>query len=62
VPTNDDAAEDDGWVLATIYRPESNTSDLIVLAAEDYAAGPVATVHLPFRVPFGFHGTWMPAR
>jgi carotenoid cleavage dioxygenase-like enzyme len=61
VPANDDATEADGWVLATVYRPETDSSDLVVLAAQDYAAGPVATVHLPFRVPFGFHGSWMPA-
>jgi carotenoid cleavage dioxygenase len=59
VPTGDTAAEDDGWVLATIYRPETDTSDLVVLAAQDYGAGPIATAHLPFRVPFGFHGTWV---
>jgi carotenoid cleavage dioxygenase-like enzyme len=61
VPATDDAAEDDGWVLATVYRPETDTSDLVILAAQDYATGPVATVHLPFRVPFGFHGSWIPA-
>jgi carotenoid cleavage dioxygenase-like enzyme len=61
VPATDDAAEDDGWVLATVYRPETDTSDLVVLAAQHYEAGPIATVHLPFRVPFGFHGTWIPA-
>jgi carotenoid cleavage dioxygenase-like enzyme len=61
VPAADDAAEDDGWVLATVYRPDTDTSDLVVLAAQDYTAGPVATVHLPFRVPFGFHGAWVPA-
>jgi carotenoid cleavage dioxygenase len=33
----------------------------VVLDARDVAAGPVATVALPQRVPFGFHGNWMPA-
>jgi carotenoid cleavage dioxygenase len=61
VPASEGAAEDDGWIVATVYRPESDTSDLVVLAAQDYAAGPVATAQLPFRVPFGFHGSWMPA-
>jgi carotenoid cleavage dioxygenase len=32
-----------------------------ILDATDIGAGPVATVHLPRRVPFGFHGSWLPA-
>ena len=34
---------------------------VVVLDAEDVAAGPVATVALPQRVPAGFHGTWFAA-
>ena len=34
-------------------------TDLVVLDAADIAAGPVATVRLPFRVRPGTHGTWM---
>jgi carotenoid cleavage oxygenase len=30
-----------------------------VLDALDVAGAPVATVHLPRRVPFGFHGSWI---
>jgi len=32
----------------------------VVLDATDVRRAPVATVHLPRRVPFGFHGNWMP--
>jgi len=32
-----------------------------VLDARDITDGPVARVKLPRRVPFGFHGNWMPA-
>lgn len=32
----------------------------MILDAEDIAKGPVASVHLPQRVPFGFHGNWLP--
>jgi carotenoid cleavage dioxygenase-like enzyme len=31
------------------------------LHANDYAAGPVANVVLPRRVPNGLHGNWIPA-
>lgn len=41
--------------------PETLVSRFYLLAADDPAAGPVATVDLPIRVPNGLHGTWIPA-
>jgi carotenoid cleavage dioxygenase-like enzyme len=60
VPASDDAAEDDGWLLCLTYDADANTSDLTITHAQDLAGGPVATVHLDRRVPFGFHGNWVP--
>lgn len=55
------AAEGDGWLLTVAWRPAEARSELLVLEAGDVAAGPVATILLPGRVPHGFHGTWVPA-
>ena len=35
-------------------------AELVVLDGEDLSAPPVARVHLPARVPDGFHGAWVP--
>jgi carotenoid cleavage dioxygenase len=59
VPRADNAPEGDGWILAVVYRAGGNRSDCVVLEAQDIAAGPIATVSLPRRVPFGFHGNWL---
>ncbi|WP_107472567.1 MULTISPECIES: carotenoid oxygenase family protein [unclassified Streptomyces] len=40
--------------------PSGSATDLVILAAQDVTAAPVATVHLPARVPLGFHGSWIP--
>lgn len=61
VPRAADAAEDDGWYLTLVHDAATDRSELVVLAADDPAAGPVARVHLPARVPLGFHGNWVPA-
>ena len=58
VPRSDDAGEDDGWVLAYVYDKTTDKSDVVIVAAQDFESGPVATVHLPRRVPYGFHGNW----
>jgi len=60
VPRHADAAEDDGWVLSIVYDADRDASDLVVLNATDFTGEPEAVVHLPQRVPFGFHGNWVP--
>jgi carotenoid cleavage dioxygenase len=47
--------------MSFVYDSARDRSDLVVLDATDVAKGPVATVHLPARVPYGFHATWVPA-
>ncbi|MFE0464336.1 carotenoid oxygenase family protein, partial [Kitasatospora sp. NPDC058965] len=49
-----------GWLMAFVHDAATDRSDLVVLDADDLAAPPVATVHLPRRVPAGFHGNWLP--
>ncbi|MFF8594091.1 carotenoid oxygenase family protein [Streptomyces sp. NPDC015220] len=59
-PSATGAAEDDGYALAYVHNPDRGASDLVVLAAQDFTGEPVARVHLPGRVPLGFHGSWVP--
>jgi len=60
VPRSAGAGEDEGWVLSYVYDAARDSSDLAILDAADFSARPVATVALPQRVPFGFHGSWLP--
>ena len=36
------------------------STEFVVLDAQDLSRPPVARVPLPQRVPFGFHGNWVP--
>ena len=40
---------------------ESVGCDLVILDGTSFAGPPVATVQLPARIPFGFHGSWIPS-
>ncbi len=57
----DGADELDAWLLVHATDLAEQTTDLCIVDARDLAGGPVARVHLPRRVPAGFHGNWMPA-
>ena len=61
VPAADDAGEDEGWLLGYVYDKATDTSALVVVDAHDFGTE-VARVHLPVRVPAGFHGNWVPDR
>jgi carotenoid cleavage dioxygenase len=58
VPESPSSAEGDGWLLATVYKESTKNSDLVILNALAVDDGPVATVQLDHRIPFGFHGSW----
>ncbi len=51
--------EDDGYLLSFVYDAAENRSELLIADASNMAAEPVARVHLPVRVPAGFHGSWI---
>jgi carotenoid cleavage dioxygenase len=59
VPSRPDAAEDDGVAMGFVYDRSTDRSDLVLLDGRTLET--VGTVHLPARVPHGFHGNWVPA-
>jgi carotenoid cleavage dioxygenase len=59
VPRHADAAEDDGVLMGFVYDSTSATTNLVL--ADAATLDTVATIHLPVRVPTGFHGNWIPS-
>ncbi|GAB5414268.1 MAG: carotenoid oxygenase family protein [Congregibacter sp.] len=60
VPAGDSANEGEGWILAFTLHIESGDSALCVFDSTSIERGPIARVQLPHRVPFTFHGSWIP--
>jgi len=56
----DGTSEDDGWVLSYVYQPGDNKSEIVIVDSRAFEKEPVARIHLPVRVPAGFHGNWVP--
>ena len=57
MPDSPDAPEDRGVLLGFVHHPDESTRLAVLDAA---TLDDVATVHLPVRVPYGFHGNWVP--
>ncbi len=53
------SSEDDGWLLVLVFDEGTQSSDLVILDAQDIAGPEVARISLPRRVPDGFHGNWV---
>jgi carotenoid cleavage dioxygenase len=52
--------EGEGWLLNLVWDSHTNESFLAITDAANVAAGPVARVLMPARVPGGFHCHWRP--
>ncbi len=59
VPRSADAPEGDGWVMGYVIDAVHETTDLVILDASDMSLPPIASVHIPHRIPPGFHGNWL---
>jgi carotenoid cleavage dioxygenase len=55
-----DPDSDAGWVLSFVYDESHDASELAIVDASEFTKGPVARIKLPRRVPYGFHGSWVP--
>ena len=61
IPRTAAAPEDDGYLMTFVYDAARDTSELVLLNAQHIADTPIARVRIPHRVPYGFHGNWVPA-
>jgi len=59
VPESADSGEGEGWLIGLVVDMNDDSTDLVILDARRFAEAPVARIHLPHRVPPGFHGNWV---
>jgi len=61
VPKSPDAPEGEGYIIALMNNLDSKTTDVVILDSLSMSNGPLATIHLPFRLRMSLHGSWAPA-
>lgn len=61
VPRKQSKAEDDGWLMGYVINVAADTTDLVILDAQNFEGSPVASIRIPHRIPPGFHGNWVPS-
>jgi all-trans-8'-apo-beta-carotenal 15,15'-oxygenase len=62
VPRPGARAEDDGWILALLYDPVTDASNVTVLDARDLSVGPLARAWFDHHIPGTYHGAFAPAK
>jgi carotenoid cleavage dioxygenase len=60
IPDCDDSPEDRGTLMGFVHDPDRDAADLMMLDSQTLETK--AAVHLPARVPAGFHGNWAPTQ
>jgi carotenoid cleavage dioxygenase len=61
VPKAQGTAEDDGWLMGYVLNVAEETTDLVILDAANFEGPAQAVIHIPHRIPPGFHGNWVAA-
>jgi 8'-apo-carotenoid 13,14-cleaving dioxygenase len=61
LPKSESSAEGDGWLMGYVINTHDDTTDLVILDAKAFTSDAQATIHIPCRIPAGFHGNWIAA-
>jgi len=59
VPKAADSAEEEGWLVGLVIDTRAERTDLVILDTTRFEGEPQAVIHLPHRIPPGFHGNWI---
>ncbi|KAM7260115.1 hypothetical protein ACFE04_015856 [Oxalis oulophora] len=60
VPKEQGIDEDDGWIITFVHNEDTDISQVHVIDAKKFSEEAVAKITLPCRVPYGFHGAFIP--
>ena len=60
VPAEGGTDEDDGYLMTFVYDADTGASQFMGFDAKTMDPDPIGSVDLP-RIPFGFHGNWIPS-
>jgi carotenoid cleavage dioxygenase-like enzyme len=58
----DGGGEGEGYLIALVNHLDVLRNDIMIFDALNLAAGPVATIHLPFKLRLGVHGNFVDHR
>lgn len=61
VPRPGSTTEEDGWLIGTALDLDRGTTQLAAFDARRIGAGPLAVARLPYALPLGFHGVFVPS-
>ncbi|MGA7953883.1 MAG: carotenoid oxygenase family protein [Gloeobacterales cyanobacterium] len=53
---------DQGWILTVVFDVRNESSEVWIFDSEHLDQQPICRMALPTVIPFGFHGTWNPAK
>jgi carotenoid cleavage dioxygenase len=59
VPRHEQVLEDEGWLIGFVHNRQTGLAEFHVIHADDFTGPPQAVVHIPARIPAGFHGNWI---
>jgi carotenoid cleavage dioxygenase-like enzyme len=60
-PRKGSTEEADGYAMTLVRPANTDTTELAIFDSKNIAAGPIARVIVPFRVPSGFHCNYYPS-